>query len=90
MRHEVARGQHTLSVYGRSSAAVLVDCSAPIFSARDMLLQEGVTQILRPLGVTRIRLQATSPLSAKKVSIDPGDIACGALRKAAEASELWP
>ncbi|MGL9774592.1 MAG: hypothetical protein ACR5LG_13410 [Sodalis sp. (in: enterobacteria)] len=49
-----------------------------------------VTQIVRPLVVTRIRLQATSPLAAKKVSIDSGDIACGALRKAVDASGLWP
>lgn len=32
LRHEVARGQHTLSVYGRDAVAVLVDCSAPLFS----------------------------------------------------------
>ncbi|BAE74063.1 putative phage tail protein [Sodalis glossinidius str. 'morsitans'] len=90
LRHEVARGQHTLSVYGRDAAAVLVDCSAPLFSAQDMSLQEVVTQIVRPLGITYILLQATSPLAAKKVSIDPGDTAWGALRKAVEASGLWP
>ncbi|MFP7326960.1 phage baseplate assembly protein [Serratia marcescens] len=87
---DIGRGQHTLALYGRDASAVLVDCSAPIFTARDMSLQEVIAQIVKPLGVTAIRIQAEKPLPSKKASIDPGDTAWDALKKAAEASGLWP
>ncbi|RLR17707.1 hypothetical protein D8L93_07150 [Sodalis-like symbiont of Bactericera trigonica] len=61
--------------------------SAPLFSARDMSLQEVVTQIVRPLGITRIQLQATSPLADKKGQHYPRRYRLGC---AVQASGLWP
>lgn len=87
---DISRNQHSLGLFGRDASAVLVDCSAPIFTARDMTLQEVITQIVKPLGVTAVRIQAEKPLPSKKASIDPGDTAWDALKKAAEASGLWP
>lgn len=55
-----------------------------------MTLQEVIAQIVKPLGVTAIRIQAEKPLPSKKASVDPGDTAWEALKKAAEASGLWP
>ena len=88
--HEVSRGQHWLELTGRDAAAVLVDCSAPVFTAREMTLQEVIAQVVRPLGVTAIRMQAEKPAGVKKVSIEPGDSAWDALKRAAETSGLWP
>ncbi|MGK0740104.1 phage tail protein, partial [Yokenella regensburgei] len=82
--------QHWFELTGRDAAAVLVDCSAPIFTAQEMTLQEVIAQIIKPLGVTAISMQATAPGSVKKVSIEPGDSAWDALKRAAEMSGLWP
>jgi prophage tail gpP-like protein len=88
--HDVSRGQHYLELTGRDAAAVLVDCSAPVFTAQEMTLQEVITQVVKPLGVTRIRMQAEKTGNVKKVSIEPGDSAWDALKRAAETSGLWP
>lgn len=90
LHHSISRGQHWLELTGRDAAAVLVDCSAPVFTSREMTLQEVITQIVKPLGVTRISLQAESSGLVKKVSIEPGDTAWDALQKAAEVCGLWP
>lgn len=88
--HDVARSQHWFELTGRDAAAVLVDCSAPIFTAQEMTLQEVIAQIIKPLGVTAISMQAAAPGSVRKVSIEPGDSAWDALTRAAEMSGLWP
>lgn len=88
--HDVSRGQHMLELTGRDAAAVLVDCSAPVFTAQEMTLQEVIAQVIKPLGVTAIRMQADNPGSVKKVSIEPGDSAWDALKRVAEMSGLWP
>lgn len=90
LSHDVSRGQHMLELNGRDAAAVLVDCSAPIFTAQEMTLQEVIAQVIKPLGVTAIRMQAENPGSVKKVSIEPGDSAWDALKRVAEMSGLWP
>lgn len=56
LSHDVSRGQHMLEITGRDAAAVLVDCSAPVFTAQEMTLQEVITQVIRPLGVTAVRM----------------------------------
>lgn len=86
-----ARPQRGLSISGRDGAAVLVDCSAPIFSAREISLAEVMASIARPLGVTRTRIDSDAVGgAAEKVAIDPGIKAWDALQQAAEASGLWP
>jgi prophage tail gpP-like protein len=75
---------------GRDGAAVLVDCSAPIFVAKEVTLDQVVAQIVRPLGITSVRINAGEQARMEKVSIDPGTTAWDALQQAAEANGLWP
>jgi prophage tail gpP-like protein len=85
------RPARKMSISGRDGAAVLVDCSAPIFTAKNVGLQEVVASIVRPLGITKIRIDADhSTDTAEKVSIEPGIKAWDALQQAAEANGLWP
>lgn len=90
IEHEVSRPSPSLTMMGRDAAAVLVDCSAPIFTAKELTLDQVVAQIVRPLGITRIEIRAEEPQRREKVSIDPGISAWDALEQAAEANGLWP
>lgn len=87
--HEVARPAPSLMMSGRDSMAVLVDCSAPIFTAKELTLDQVVAQIVRPLGITRIDIRADENQRTEKVSIDPGITAWDALEQSAEANGLW-
>jgi prophage tail gpP-like protein len=87
--HEVSRPRPSLSMTGRDGMAVLVDCSAPIFTAKELTLDQVVAQIVRPLGITRIEIRADDAQRHEKVSIDPGITAWDALQQAAEANGLW-
>lgn len=86
-----SKGGVSLAISGRDLAGQLLDCSAPIFSAQLLTLQEVVARIVRPLlpGV-RIRIDAENALPRGKVSVEPGDSAWDALQHAAEANGLWP
>lgn len=88
--HKAARDGSDLTLTGRDGAGVLLDCSAPILSMRQMSLDDVVTRVVRPLGVTRIRIDADSSLRREKVNSEPGDTAWDTLRRAAEANGLWP
>lgn len=88
--HAVLRGQHLLTLTGRDNAAVLVDCSAPVFTAQDMTLDEVMSKVVRPLGITDIAVHADSSTAPQKFTVDPGESAWDALKKAAEVSGLWP
>lgn len=90
LRHSIGERQHLLMMSGRDANAVLVDCSAPVFSVRQMSLDDVIGKIVKPFGITRIRIAATKPLTSAKVSIEPGMTAWDALMQAAEASGLWP
>lgn len=90
LRHGVGEKRHMLMMSGRDANAILVDCSAPVFSACKMSLNDVISKIVKPLGVTRIRIAATKPLTSAKVTIEPGMTAWDALTQAAEASGLWP
>ncbi|AXE33125.1 phage baseplate assembly protein [Chromobacterium phragmitis] len=81
---------HTLTLRGRDGAAVLVDCSAPIFTAKMATLAEVVASVVRPLGVRKIRIDADRAGTAEKVNVEPGDTAWDTLVHAAEANGLWP
>lgn len=88
--HQVNKSGHTLTLSGRDGAAVLLDCSAPIFTARMAGLQEIITKVVRPLGITKIRLFSETTSTREKINIEPGDSAWDMLAHAAEANGLWP
>ena len=90
VEHEVSKRSHTLTLMGRDGAAVLVDCSAPVFTARQTTLAEIVAQMVRPLGVTKVRIDAETQYTREKINVEPGDTAWNALQHAAEANGLWP
>ena len=90
VNHQVNKSSHTLTISGRDGAAVLLDCSAPIFTAQMASLQEIVTKVVRPLGITKILLDAAAIRTREKISVEPGDSAWDVLSHAAEANGLWP
>ena len=62
VQRRVSRQQVSLSLSGRDGAAVLVDCASPVFTSRQLSLEEVIAQVVRPLGVTNIRIEAESSL----------------------------
>lgn len=87
---QVAKGRNTLAINGRDGAAVLLDCSAPVINAQDMGLGDIVAQIVKPLGITKIRIDTAAPAKTSKVQIEPGMSAWQALQEYAEANGVWP
>ncbi|MCK8550324.1 phage baseplate assembly protein [Yersinia ruckeri] len=90
IQRNIARKQCTLLLSGRDGAAILVDCAAPIFTSRQLGLEEVIANIVRPLGITKIRINAESAIRNDKVSIEPGERAWDALVRAAAGRGLWP
>nr|WP_293595189.1 phage tail protein [Polaromonas sp. 39-63-25] len=86
----VGKGQHDLTLGGRDGAGILLDCSAPVLAGRGLTLEDVVAKLVRPLGVTRIRIEADTKLLREKINTEPGDTAWDSLRRAAEANGLWP
>ncbi|EJR6117099.1 phage tail protein, partial [Salmonella enterica] len=90
VRRDVSRKGLQLQLSGRDLAAILVDCAAPIFSARQLTLDEGIAAIVRPLGITRIRIQAQGMTRHDSIHLEPGERAWDALIKLASGRGLWP
>ncbi|WP_246189987.1 phage baseplate assembly protein [Pandoraea captiosa] len=91
VRRRTSKTEKSLAINGRDLAAILRDCSAPIFTAKQVTLTEVVTNIVKPLGITRVRVDASRSTGAwDKISVDPGDTAWDALVHAAEGEGLWP
>lgn len=90
VQRSVARGQVTLSLSGRDSTAILVDCASPVLTARQVTLEEVIAQVVRPLGITNIRLQAESSIRNDKISVEPGERAWDTLMRACAGRGLWP
>lgn len=90
VQRRVSRQQVSLSVTGRDGSAVLVDCASPVFTSRQLSLEEVIAQVVRPLGIRNIRLLAESSIQADKVSVEPGERAWDTLSRAASARGLWP
>lgn len=86
----VDKRAHTLAISGRDGAAILVDCSAPIFTAQQVDLAAVVAKVVRPLGIGKIRIDAETIYTRDKINVEPGDTAWAALQNAAEANGLWP
>lgn len=80
----------TLTIQGRDDAGVLLDCSAPLFNAQDMDLNQIIEKIVKPLGLAKIRIDAAKTDKTHKVQIEPGSRAWDALLEYAEANGLWP
>lgn len=83
-------GSHTLSLSGRDGAAVLLDCSAAVFTANMVSLEQIMVKIVAPLGVKKYKIDADSTLTRNKINVEPGDTAWDTLTHAAEANGLWP
>lgn len=86
----VGKGQHELMLAGRDGAGILLDCSSPVLSISQLTLEQIVVKVVRPLGITRIRIEADNARLREKVNTEPGDTAWDSLRRAAEANGLWP
>lgn len=89
LRRRIAKGEHSLTLTGRDGAGILLDCSAPILTQREVTVAEVCASMLRPLGVSKISVQGGGK-AFKKISVEPGMSAWEALQRAAEASGLWP
>lgn len=91
VRHLVDKRGHSLLLTGRDGAAVLVDCSAPIFAARKVDLDEVIAKVVRPLGLSNIRIDSSRKIQGReKINVEPGEKAWDVLVNAAEACGLWP
>ncbi|WP_423197455.1 Putative phage tail protein [Cupriavidus sp. H19C3] len=90
INHTVSKGTNDLSISGRDGAGVLVDCSSPIFTAKLATLAEITANVIKPLGLTKIRIDADKTAVTEKINVEPGDTAWDTLVHAAEANGLWP
>lgn len=90
LSEEVSKSSHTISISGRDGAAILVDCSAPIFVTRQATLTEVIAKVVRPLGITNIKIDAENARTREKINVEPGDKAWDVLKNVAEANGLWP
>lgn len=88
--HRIDKMSHRLSLSGRDGAAILVDCSAPIFTSKKATLAEIIESVVKPLGISKYRIDAADTAIREKISIEPGMTAWDALVTAAEANGLWP
>jgi len=87
---DVGKDRDTLALTGRDNAAILVDCSAPVFVSRQVSLEQVMANVVRPLGLTKIRVDADTTYASDKINVEPGDTAWHVLANVAEANGLWP
>lgn len=87
---DVSKDRDALILSGRDAAAILVDCAAPIFVAKQVTLAQVMSNVVKPLGITKIRIDADTTYTSEKINIEPGDTAWHALANVAEANGLWP
>lgn len=90
IEHDVSRRGHTVRITGRDLAGALVDCSAPFLAMQNASLEQVIAQVVKPLGVGQVRLQAVDAKVRRRVQIEPGMSAWESLLIAAEANGLWP
>lgn len=89
-QRNISRKQVSLSMSGRDNAAVLVDCASPIFTSRQLGLEEVIANVVRPLGIQSIKIIAESGMRSDKVNVEPGERGWDTLVRAASARGLWP
>lgn len=90
INHPVSKTSHTFSMSGRDKAADLVDCSAPVFVAKQVSLKEIAAKIVSEFGLRAPVINADATRIREKVNIEPCDSAWDALANAAVANGLWP
>lgn len=92
VRVRVDKRAHSLEITGRDGAATLLDCSAPLVGGRKLSLDEIIIRVVRPLGVTRVRMAMAQGVARQreKVTVEPGDTAWDTLAHVAEANGVWP
>lgn len=91
VRRKTSKIEKSLMIRGRDYAAILRDCSAPVFTARQVTLSEVAANIVKSLGITKIRIDTAQSIPTwDKITVDPGDTAWDALVHAAEGEGLWP
>ena len=90
INHSVSKGHHSLTISGRDLAADLVDCSAPVFSANLVSLEQAASKIVSVFNLGKPLISADSTRTREKICIEPGDSAWDALARVAEANGLWP
>lgn len=88
--HAVSKTSHTFSMSGRDNAADLIDCSAPIFTAKLVSFKQAVAKIVSEFGIKPPRIDADTTRIREKITIEPGDSAWDALVRVAQANGLWP
>ncbi|AOJ13147.1 MULTISPECIES: phage baseplate assembly protein [Burkholderia] len=87
---DTAKDRNTLTLSGRDGAGILLDCGAPIFVAKQATLEQVIANVVRPLGITKVKISAGKTYTSEKINIEPGDRAWNVLSHAAEANGLWP
>jgi prophage tail gpP-like protein len=88
VKRTINRDSMKLTLNGRDSAGQLVDCAAPVFTAKQLSITEAIAQIVRPLGITNIDVRAENLTRFDKVNIEPGERAWDALTKICNANGL--
>lgn len=88
--HDVSRSGIAIRINGRDGAAPLVDCSCPFVSMREASLDEVISQVVKPLGISKIDVRQQSAKGRRRVQIEPGQTGWEALLQVAEANGLWP
>ena len=81
------KGERSLELQGRDLAAVLVDCSAPVFVTRETDLDGIIAKIVRPLGISKIDVRAQG--AREKITVEPGMSAWDALERVCEQNGCW-
>lgn len=90
VEENLAHARQSLSLSGRDNTAILLDCAAPVFVARQATLAQVVANVVRPLGISKIQINADSSYTTEKINVEPGERAWQVLQNAAEANGLWP
>ena len=88
VKRRIDRNSMSLALNGRDNVAQLVDCAAPIFTAKQLSITEAAAQIVRPLGITNIDVRAENLTRFDKVNIEPGERAWDVLTKICNANGL--
>jgi prophage tail gpP-like protein len=90
VEHQVGRRGHAVRITGRDKAGTLVDCSSPFVAMREATLQQIIDQVVKPMGISKVRLDSDIAKLRKQVQVSPGQTAWEALLLTAEANGLWP
>ncbi|WP_349773784.1 phage baseplate assembly protein, partial [Pseudomonas aeruginosa] len=75
IEHDISRGGVFIRINGRDGAAALVDCSTPFVSMREADLAEVISQVVKPLGISKVKIQAANAKSRRRIQIEPGQSA---------------